>query len=76
MLRCGLYMTELIDVATHEREPAPELFVLLRQTLEELIQTSDPMLLLRRFELRLLMLIGYTPQLLYCAQCARDLQAH
>ena len=76
LLRCGLYMTELIDVATHEREPAPELFVLLRQTLEDLIQTSDPMLLLRRFELRLLMLIGYTPQLLYCAQCTRDLQAH
>ena len=22
------------------------------------------------------MLIGYTPQLLYCAQCTRDLQAH
>jgi len=49
---------------------------LFRQTLEDLIQTSDPMLLLRRFELRLLMVIGYTPQLLYCAQCTRDLQAH
>ena len=78
LLRCGLYMTELIDVATHEREPAPELFVLLHQALEQLAQTSDPMLLLRRFELRLLMAIGYTPQLLYCAQCTRDLaaQAH
>jgi len=65
-------------VATHEREPAPELFVLLHQALEQLAQTSDPMLLLRRFELRLLMAIGYTPQLLYCAQCTRDLaaQAH
>jgi DNA repair protein RecO (recombination protein O) len=76
LLRCGLYMTELIDVATHEREPAPELFALFHQTLEQLLQTSDPMLLLRRFELRLLMAIGYTPQLLYCAQCARDLEAH
>jgi DNA repair protein RecO (recombination protein O) len=49
---------------------------LFRQALEDLIQTSNPMLLLRRFELRLLMVIGYTPQLLYCAQCTRDLQAH
>ena len=32
LLRCGLYMTELIDVATHEREPAPELFALFHQT--------------------------------------------
>jgi DNA repair protein RecO (recombination protein O) len=76
LLRCGLYITELIDVATHEREPAPELFALFHQTLEQLTQTSDPMLLLRRFELRLLIAIGYTPQLLYCAQCTRDLQAH
>jgi DNA repair protein RecO (recombination protein O) len=75
LLRCGLYMTELIDVATHEREPAPELFALFQQTLEHLTQTSDPMLLLRRFELRLLTTIGYAPQLLYCAQCARDLAA-
>ncbi len=36
LLRCGLYMTELIDVATHEREPAPELFALFHQTLEQL----------------------------------------
>ena len=75
LLRCGLYMTELIDVATHEREPAPELFALFHQTLERLTQTSEPMLLLRHFELRLLMVIGYTPQLLYCAQCTRDLEA-
>jgi DNA repair protein RecO (recombination protein O) len=78
LLRCGLYMTELIDVATHEREPAQELFVLFHQSLEQLAQTSDPMLLLRHFELQLLMAIGYTPQLLSCAQCTRDLevQAH
>jgi DNA repair protein RecO (recombination protein O) len=75
LLRGGLYMTELIDVATHEREPAPELFTLFHQTLEQLAQTPAPKLLLHHFELRLLMTIGYTPQLLYCAQCARDLEA-
>lgn len=73
LLRCGLYMTELIDVATHEREPALELFTLLHQGLEQLAQAPSPTMLLRLFELRLLMVIGYTPQLLSCAQCARDL---
>jgi DNA repair protein RecO (recombination protein O) len=73
LLRCGLYMTELIDVATHEREPVPELFALLHQGLEQLTQTADSVLLLRLFELRLLMATGYTPQLLYCAHCTRDL---
>jgi DNA repair protein RecO (recombination protein O) len=76
LLRCGLYLTELIDVATHEREPAPELFALVYQALEQLAQTAAPEMLLRRFELRLAMLIGYTPQLLYCAHCSRDLQPH
>ena len=54
LLRCGLYMTELVDVATHEREPVPELFALLQQSLEQLTQTADAVLLLRRFELCLL----------------------
>ncbi len=76
LLRCGLYITELIDVATHEREPVPELFALLQQSLEQLTQTADPVLLLRLFELRLLMVTGYTPQLLYCAHCTSDLQSH
>jgi len=76
LLRCGLYITELIDVATHEREPAPELFALFHQSLEQLSQTADPVLLLRLFELHLLMATGYTPQLLYCARCTSDLQSH
>jgi DNA repair protein RecO (recombination protein O) len=76
LLRCGLYITELIDAATHEREPVPELFTLLHQALEQLTQTATPEMLLRLFELRLLMLTGYTPQLLYCAHCTRDLQPH
>jgi len=74
LLRCGLYMTELVDVATHEREPVPELFALFHHSLEQLTQTADSVLLLRLFELRLSMTTGYTPQLLYCAHCTNDLQ--
>jgi DNA repair protein RecO (recombination protein O) len=76
LLRYGLYMTELIDVTTHEREPMPELFALFQETLEQLMHAPHAPLLLRLFELRLLMAIGYTPQLLHCACCTRELQAH
>ena len=72
-MRCGLYMTELIEATTHEREPAPELFALLRTGLEQLTQTSDSRLLLRLFELRLLTVIGYLPELFVCVRCTRDI---
>jgi DNA repair protein RecO (recombination protein O) len=76
LMRCGLYMTELLDAATRDREPVAELFALLRQGLEQLTETSTPDTLLRLFELQLLMLIGYTPQLFVCVRCAKDLAAY
>lgn len=73
LLRYGLYMTELLDVATHEREPVPELFSLFADTLGQLAGAALPELLLRGFELQVLMMIGYTPQVLSCVRCARAL---
>jgi DNA repair protein RecO (recombination protein O) len=72
----GLYMTELIDATTREREPAPELFALLCAGLEQLTQTASLDALLRLFELQLLALVGYTPQLFSCARCTRDIGPH
>lgn len=76
LMRCGLYMTELLDAATRDREPVSDLFALLRQGLAQLTETSTPDTLLRLFELQLLMLIGYTPQLFACVRCAKDLAAY
>ena len=76
LLRSGLYLTELLDATTQEREPMPELFTLFQEALAELAQASQPAVVLRLFELRVLMAIGYTPQLLHCARCTRDLQPH
>ncbi len=76
LLRCGLYATELVDAATHEREPAPELFALLHAALEQLTHTAAPDVLLRLFEVRALMIMGYTPQLACCAHCGHVLQPH
>lgn len=75
-LRCGLYMTELLDVTTHEREPLPELFGLFQRTLEQLTQVTHTAPLLRLFELRVLETIGYAPQMLYCARCASEIRSH
>ena len=72
-LRSGLYLTELVDVATREHEPLPELFALMRWGLDQLTEVERPTALLRLFEVRLLMLMGYTPQLMFCARCTRDL---
>jgi DNA repair protein RecO (recombination protein O) len=72
-LRSGLYLTELLDVTTREHEPVPELFELFHATLDRLVVTPQSSLVLRQFELYLLMHIGYTPQFEYCARCDRDL---
>jgi DNA repair protein RecO (recombination protein O) len=76
LLRAGLYLTELLDASTQEREPMPELFTLFHEAFAQLEQTSQPAVVLRLCELRVLMAIGYTPQLLHCARCTRDLQPH
>ncbi len=76
LLRYGLYMTELVDVTTQEQHAVPEVFTLYQQALDELTSSPAPTLLLRRFELHLLMLTGYSPQLFACVRCTRDLQPH
>ena len=74
LLSCGLYMTELIDVSTQDRQPAPELFALFDEALETLAATgSEPPLLLRHFEMSLLTLSGYALQISACAHCGGDL---
>ena len=69
LLNCGLYMTELIDVSTQERQPVPELFALFGGALEALGRTDRPPMVLRHFEMSLLTLSGYALQLSACARC-------
>lgn len=74
-LRSGLYLTELVDVATRENQPLPELFALMHWGLDQLTEVERLAPLLRLFEVRLLMLMGYTPQLIFCARCMGDLSS-
>lgn len=76
VLRLGYagYIAELINVTAAERERSGELFVLLSGFLELLNQPSFREEFVRVFELRLLALVGYQPELNSCVICRREAQ--
>ncbi|MEA3337780.1 MAG: DNA repair protein RecO [Chloroflexota bacterium] len=72
----AFYVAELLDAFTQEQDAHPSLFELLRRTLGRLAAgTVDQLPLAARFyELHLLALAGYQPQLFYCATCQERLE--
>lgn len=70
----GSYLLELIDQLTVEGQPVRELFELLRDGLDALRTGAATASFLRGFELHVLHLSGYDPQLAVCDQCRRDVQ--
>jgi DNA repair protein RecO (recombination protein O) len=71
---CGLYTGELINQFTVEHMSNPRLFQLLLQTLQNLSRAINAELSLRYFELHLLELVGYRPQLQECVSCHTELK--
>jgi DNA repair protein RecO (recombination protein O) len=67
------YLAELVDRFTEEHDPNQPLFELLAVTLAHL-SGNEPFLALRYFELRLLGLTGYQPQLFFCLACNEALE--
>jgi len=67
------HVAELLDRAVDEGEASPPTFELLRDTLAGLCEASDPSLVVRAFDLRLLGLLGYRPQLFACVRCGAEL---
>lgn len=70
------YIAELLDKMTHEGDENRPLFSLLVETLTALDELDDPLLqdlVVRRFELYLLGLLGYRPHLYRCARCQEEL---
>lgn len=63
------HLAELTDRLTAEESPVPGIFQLLADMLAALCQADDPSLVARFFEVRLLGLAGYRPQLFHCALC-------
>ena len=70
----ALYAAELVNQFTPERVANTGLFQLLLETLNHLSQAINPDLTLRYFELQLLDLVGYKPQLQECVSCRMELK--
>jgi DNA repair protein RecO (recombination protein O) len=69
------YALELLDRFTYEDQTEnPSLFRLLTDTLSRLASHHDPWLVNRYYEIRLLDLVGFRPQLFECVNCGRPLQ--
>jgi DNA repair protein RecO (recombination protein O) len=68
------YVAELADAFTQDEDPHDLLFDLVVETLGRLNCGEDPALCARYYELHLLGLVGYQPQLFRCVQCDELLQ--
>ncbi len=66
------YILELLDRFTYEEETEnTALFRLLTDSLARLASKSDPWLVVRYYEIRLLDYLGFRPKLFECANCGR-----
>jgi DNA repair protein RecO (recombination protein O) len=68
------YLAELVDRFTEEHDPNAPLFELLAVTLARLNHLDEPFITLRYFELHLLSLTGFQPQLHFCVTCGEALE--
>lgn len=69
------YVVELLDRFTYEEGANRMLYSLLCDTLQRLDEGQPPFLALRYYEMRLLDLLGFRPELFHCVQCGREIQA-
>jgi DNA repair protein RecO (recombination protein O) len=70
----GLYTAELINQFTVAHVSSPALFKLFLETLNRLSRADSPELTMRYFELHLLDMAGYRPQLQECVSCRETLK--
>ena len=70
----GLYVAELVDGFSALSAANTELFHLTVQTLEALGTASNADLALRYFDLQLLRLSGFMPELYNCVECGAELE--
>ncbi len=68
------YFIELLDAFSEEEDSQPSLFNLLLLSLERLEQSPAIPLTARWFELAILRLSGYQPQLFSCVECGDELE--
>jgi DNA repair protein RecO (recombination protein O) len=76
LLRTGyaVYVMELLDRFTYEEGENPSLYNLLNTTLERVNAEPDAFLAVRYYELRLLDLLGFRPELFHCTICRKNVE--
>jgi DNA repair protein RecO (recombination protein O) len=70
----GSYVTELADRFTVEEIENRQLFRLTLETIRRIASMDDPFFAIRFFDLRLLDLAGYRPQLQQCVICGKPVE--
>ncbi len=68
------YVVELLDRFTYEEGGNRALFDLLATTLQRLDKGHPPFTVLRYYEMRLLDLLGFRPELFHCVGCGEEIQ--
>lgn len=63
------YVVELLDRFTYEEGENRSLFQLIIETLERIANSDQAFLAVRYYEMRLLDLLGYRPELIHCVKC-------
>ena len=71
---CAYYVVELVDSFTEERMENQPLFNLLVAALRWLSDGNDLWTVVRFFELHLLELTGYRPELAHCLECRAEIK--
>ena len=77
LLRVGYaaYTAELLDRFTYEEDENHLIYKLLKETLTRIDSEPEPNLAVRYFEIHLLDLLGYRPELTNCVNCESLIQA-
>jgi DNA repair protein RecO (recombination protein O) len=73
LLGYASYVVELLDRFTYEEGENRALYRLLTDTLTRLASRHEPFRVVRYYEMRLLDLIGFRPQLFHCAKCGQEI---
>lgn len=76
LLRTGYaaYLVELLDRFTYEEGANQFIYKLLTDSLARLASEIDPWVAVRYYEIQLLDLLGYRPELFNCIQCQREIK--
>ncbi|MEE4194657.1 MAG: DNA repair protein RecO [Anaerolineae bacterium] len=75
ILSYAAYVIELLDRFSYEEGPNQALYRLLERTLDRLTKAEHPEMVVRYYDMRLLDLMGFRPQLFNCVNCEKEIIA-